>query len=422
MVKATFTPRGGWRWPRRVAETYAGNPNVAALAVAGLGRRWPGRPVFRPGVRPLLARPPTDADRTRTRSGAVGGSLLDLWEFDEDDEEWSEDYRVGQLDVTVSNFLGASHRPVPGRRGRCGQSTEPVRHMRLAAIQRSRPLIGADLMASWRARAAPSPTSWFLPWWSRPSPRRHSRGWAAREALVSRSDDLAVTRPAGQGGGHGSQSRPRAQPRLPAAPPAQVAAPPDRGAFPGSGPARRAPRLAGHGPAWTALRTAETLLADTTALAEAHSGADLGAFREALSERRAARPARTSRLGRCRPGIARRSARAIIIDDHARLVLIKRTKPGRAPYWTTAGGGVEESDASVEAAMRREIFEELGAEAAGAVQVFMVSEQRRAAYRYSISCDPARPPRPVRRGPARSSSTSRGTYEVDYVDLRGSPG
>jgi 8-oxo-dGTP pyrophosphatase MutT (NUDIX family) len=71
--------------------------------------------------------------------------------------------------------------------------------------------------------------------------------------------------------------------------------------------------------------------------------------------------------------VARRSARAILIDDDGNLVLIKRTKPDVPVYWTTAGGGVEDSDASVEAAMRREIFEELGATAAGASPVFLAS-------------------------------------------------
>lgn len=55
----------------------------------------------------------------------------------------------------------------------------------------------------------------------------------------------------------------------------------------------------------------------------------------------------------------RRAARAILIDDEGRLVLIKRTKPGREPYWTAPGGGVEADDVSVEAALRRELAEEL---------------------------------------------------------------
>jgi hypothetical protein len=36
--------------------------------------------------------------------------------------------------------------------------------------------------------------------------------------------------------------------------------------------------------------------------------------------------------------IRRHAARAILIDDAGRLVLIKRTRPGQVPYWTTAGG------------------------------------------------------------------------------------
>ncbi|MCL2586443.1 MAG: NUDIX hydrolase [Streptosporangiales bacterium] len=64
--------------------------------------------------------------------------------------------------------------------------------------------------------------------------------------------------------------------------------------------------------------------------------------------------------------ITRRSARAILIDDDGRLVLFKRTKPGQEPYWSTVGGGVDATDASVEAALHRELAEELGAEATAA--------------------------------------------------------
>ncbi|RIQ31204.1 NUDIX domain-containing protein [Jiangella rhizosphaerae] len=60
---------------------------------------------------------------------------------------------------------------------------------------------------------------------------------------------------------------------------------------------------------------------------------------------------------------ATRSARALLFDDAGRLVLIKRMRPGLPPYWTTPGGRVEPSDASVEAALHRELMEELGATA-----------------------------------------------------------
>ncbi len=54
-------------------------------------------------------------------------------------------------------------------------------------------------------------------------------------------------------------------------------------------------------------------------------------------------------------------------------MLIKRTKPGRAAYWTAPGGGVENTDRSIEAALYRELAQELGAEATGASQVFLFS-------------------------------------------------
>lgn len=136
---------------KRVAETYSGNPNVAALAAAGSGGAGQADRFSDLELDCYWFRPPIDAERLGPVE-AMGGTLLALWDFDEDDEEWSEDYRVGELDITVSNFLaGSIDRFLDDVVVRL--STEPVRHMRLAAVQRSLPLIGADLMASWRARA-----------------------------------------------------------------------------------------------------------------------------------------------------------------------------------------------------------------------------------------------------------------------------
>jgi 8-oxo-dGTP pyrophosphatase MutT (NUDIX family) len=118
--------------------------------------------------------------------------------------------------------------------------------------------------------------------------------------------------------------------------------------------------------------------------------------------------------------VERRSARAILIDDDGGLILIRRTKPGTATYWTTAGGGVEDSDASIEAAMHREVFEELGAKAAGASQVFLVSHRSETGLRVQhyfvtrlVSLDVA-----ARNGP-EVNDPSRGAYDVDRVDLLG---
>ncbi|MFD3563435.1 NUDIX domain-containing protein [Streptomyces sp. NPDC058686] len=55
--------------------------------------------------------------------------------------------------------------------------------------------------------------------------------------------------------------------------------------------------------------------------------------------------------------------RAVLITPHNTTLMIKRVRPGVAPYWVIVGGGVEESDASREAALLREIREEIAGEA-----------------------------------------------------------
>src|ERR1700733_16052001 len=130
------------------ATGYAGNPNVAALAVAGSVGAGLADRFSDLELDCYWFRPPTEAERLApVRS--LGGELTALWDYDQDDEEWSDDYRVGELDITVSNFLvSAAERFLDDVVLRA--STDPVRHMRLAAFQRSCPLLGAELIASWR--------------------------------------------------------------------------------------------------------------------------------------------------------------------------------------------------------------------------------------------------------------------------------
>ncbi|MBD3933223.1 NUDIX hydrolase [Streptomyces chumphonensis] len=68
--------------------------------------------------------------------------------------------------------------------------------------------------------------------------------------------------------------------------------------------------------------------------------------------------------------VVKRTARAILLDGDS-LIVIKRTKPGREPYWITPGGGMEPEDASVVDALHRELDEELGAKVTDVVPAFV---------------------------------------------------
>src|SRR5204863_4350277 len=188
--------------------------------------------------------------------------------------EWGEEYLVGDLGVTISNFTT----------GTVGQwlddvvlnaDTAPVKHMRLAALQRSRPLLGAELITSWRARADGFPRELVSALVRQALAPEVLTSWAARDALASRGDDLAaqvlLTR-AGQAVVRAVLAvnrvylpHPLIKWQYHLITGLEVV------------PERLAERLGlvSASPPPEAFRAAEALLEDTAALAEAHSDADL---------------------------------------------------------------------------------------------------------------------------------------------------
>lgn len=80
----------------------------------------------------------------------------------------------------------------------------------------------------------------------------------------------------------------------------------------------------------------------------------------------------------------RLTVRAILIDGD-RLALIKRTKNGQEPYLTFVGGGVEPEDTSLKSALKREIYEEIGATAAIHGDAFWVSKDSKAIQHFYIA-------------------------------------
>ncbi|MFE5711468.1 NUDIX domain-containing protein [Streptomyces sp. NPDC056501] len=55
--------------------------------------------------------------------------------------------------------------------------------------------------------------------------------------------------------------------------------------------------------------------------------------------------------------------RAVLVTPSGTTLVIKRIRPGIDPYWVIVGGGVEESDATREEALLREVREEIAGDA-----------------------------------------------------------
>jgi 8-oxo-dGTP pyrophosphatase MutT (NUDIX family) len=116
------------------------------------------------------------------------------------------------------------------------------------------------------------------------------------------------------------------------------------------------------------------------------------------------------------PGILRHAVRALLLDDEDRLVLFRRVKPGRPLYWTTPGGGVDPEDPDPQAALRRELDEELGATAGPMRQVYVIAEQTPVGdYFHTFYVCRLRSMDLSRRHGPELADPDRGRYEVDRV-------
>ncbi|QUQ66251.1 hypothetical protein JJ691_39780 [Kutzneria sp. CA-103260] len=275
-----------WRMDvaRRVADAYGVKDNLAAVTVAGsvgagLADRWSDLELDC-----YWRQPPTDADR-RGPIERLGVDLETFWDYDPDDQEWSEDYRLGGLGVTVSNFtvdvVDGILDVVVGQ-----ASTDPLAHMRVAAIQRCQPLRGGDLVQAWRMRADKYPDRLVAAMVEKSLTPGVLAGWPAREALVERGDTIAVHALLG-----------RIEQAVFAAVSAlnRIYQPHRLGKWQRHHMARFtiapnefARRLddLGQGPHHERLATAEALLAETVTLVGEHSAADLTALSDVLGQRR----------------------------------------------------------------------------------------------------------------------------------------
>jgi hypothetical protein len=181
-----------WRLQQaqRAARAYASNKKLAALTVAGsvgtgLADRFSDLELDCYWLAPL-----SDLDRLGPIR-ELGGDSETIWDYAPDIEEWSDDYQLGDLHVSISSFLvGTIERFLDDVLVRT--DTDPVKHIRLAALQRCLPLNGAELVRAWRTRAVLYPDELVAAVVEQSLDSEVLRGWAAREALVDRGDELAV--------------------------------------------------------------------------------------------------------------------------------------------------------------------------------------------------------------------------------------
>jgi hypothetical protein len=174
----------------RAAQVYASNEKLAAFTVSGSVGTGLADRFSDLELDCYWFTPPDDADRLDPIH-RLGGELEALWDYDSGEEEWSDDYRLGELDVTVSSFLvGTIDQFLDDVVLRT--DTDPVKHMRLAALQRCRPLYGTELVSTWRARAAAYPETLAAAVAEQSLGQHVLTGWGARDALAYRRDDLAI--------------------------------------------------------------------------------------------------------------------------------------------------------------------------------------------------------------------------------------
>ncbi len=78
-----------------------------------------------------------------------------------------------------------------------------------------------------------------------------------------------------------------------------------------------------------------------------------------------------------RTSVINQRVRAILLSGDGSALMIKRVKPNNAaPYWVAPGGGVEWTDLDLIAALERELYEELGADAIVLATAFVLEHEK----------------------------------------------
>lgn len=138
----------------RVAPVYAALPGVRAVLLAGsVARGWADR---YSDVEMTIFWDTAPSDDARCAAATQVGTLVNLYPYDDENAEWSDDVQVAGVEFQIS------HRLVDGTEQWLadvveGYDTALVKQDLIAIIQYALPLHGGDLVAAWRATVADYP-------------------------------------------------------------------------------------------------------------------------------------------------------------------------------------------------------------------------------------------------------------------------
>jgi hypothetical protein len=136
----------------QVAPSYAANPKVAGVLLAGSVARGIADQFSDIEIDVFWHAPPTEADRLAPIERAGWKPLYSV----ADQNEWADGFYIGGVKVDTSQFLVSTiERWLDDVVERA--NTEPEYQVRITAIQHGRPLHGAELIERWRAQTAAYP-------------------------------------------------------------------------------------------------------------------------------------------------------------------------------------------------------------------------------------------------------------------------
>jgi hypothetical protein len=138
---------------RQLGMAYAANPKAKVVMVAGSTAAGTADRYSDLELDVYWNAPPTDQERVAAAEGG-GGTLVDLWPYEED--EWAETISVGGFQVGTSTFLVTTMERYLAE-VIDHASTQPLPQVRLWSLLHARPLVGEELVARWRAKAAAYP-------------------------------------------------------------------------------------------------------------------------------------------------------------------------------------------------------------------------------------------------------------------------